>query len=91
MKVKLQEKDSVTVTNAYAPTYSVEDEKVEQFYDDIERAKDDSDSKYRIILQEILVQKLGLKQKKTCCWEHLELRGEMKDEIASLNLLRSIN
>ena len=35
--------------NAYAPTSSAEDEKVEQFYDDIERAMADSDSKYKII------------------------------------------
>ena len=46
MKVNLQGKDSVTVINAYAPTSSAEDEKVEQFYDDIERAMADSDSKY---------------------------------------------
>ena len=35
--------------NTYAPTSSAEDEKVEQFYDDIERAMADSDSKYKII------------------------------------------
>ena len=46
MKVNLQGKDSVAVINAYAPTSSAEDEKVEQFYDDIERAMADSDSKY---------------------------------------------
>ena len=34
--------------NAYAPTSSAEDEKVEQFYD-TERAMADSDSKYKII------------------------------------------
>ena len=34
---------------AYAPTFSAEDEKVEQFYDDIERTMADSDSKYKII------------------------------------------
>ena len=44
----LQGKDSVTVINAYAPTSSVEDSKVEQFYDDIERAMADSDSKCNI-------------------------------------------
>ena len=38
MEVNLHGKDSVTVTNAYAPTSSAEDVKVEQFYDDIERA-----------------------------------------------------
>ena len=34
---------------AFAPTSSDEDEKVEQFYDGIERAMADSDSKYKII------------------------------------------
>ena len=42
-------KDSVTVINAYAQTSSAEDEEVEQFYNDIERAMADSDSKYKII------------------------------------------
>ena len=37
MQINLKGKDSVTVINAYAPTSSEEDEKVEQFYDDIER------------------------------------------------------
>ena len=45
MEINLQGKDSVTVINAYAPTSRAEDEKVEQFYDDIERAMADSDSK----------------------------------------------
>ena len=36
--------------NAYAPTSSAEDEKGEQFYDHIERAIADSDSRYQIIL-----------------------------------------
>ena len=49
MEINLQGKDSVTVINAYAPTSSAEDEKVEQFYDDIERAMADSDSKYKMI------------------------------------------
>ena len=35
--------------NAYAPTSSAKDEKVEQFYDDTERSMADSDSKYKII------------------------------------------
>ena len=48
MEVILQGKDSVTAINAYAPTSSAEDEKVEQFYDDTERAMADSDSKYKI-------------------------------------------
>ena len=51
MEINLQGKNSVTVINAYAPTSSAEYEKVEQFYDDIERAMADSasDSKYKII------------------------------------------
>ena len=49
MEINLQGKDSVTVINAYAPTSSAEDEKVEQIYDDIERTTDDSDSKYKTI------------------------------------------
>ena len=40
MKTNLQAKDSVTVLNAYATT---------SFYDDIERAMADSDSKFKII------------------------------------------
>ena len=48
MEVILQGKDSITVINAYAPTSSAEDEKVEQFCDDIERAMADSDFKYKI-------------------------------------------
>ena len=35
MEINLQGKDSVTLINAYAPTSSAEDEKVEQLYDDI--------------------------------------------------------
>ena len=49
MKVSLQGKESVTVLNAYASASSAEDEKVEQFYDDMERAMPDSDSKCKII------------------------------------------
>ena len=49
MEISLQGKDSVTVINAYAPTSSAEDEKVEQFYGDIERAMADNNSKYKII------------------------------------------
>ena len=49
MEVNLQGKDSVTVVDTYTPTSSAEDENVEQFYDDIERAMADSDSKYMII------------------------------------------
>ena len=35
MKVSLQGKDLVTVTNAYAPLPGADDENAEQFYDDI--------------------------------------------------------
>ena len=48
-EVSVQGKDSVAVINAYAQTSSAEHEKVEQFYDDIERAMADSDTKYKII------------------------------------------
>ena len=49
MEINLQGKDSFTVINAYAPTSSAEDEKVAQFYDDIDRAMADCDSKYEIV------------------------------------------
>ena len=49
MEINLQGKDSVTVMNAYAATSCAEDDKVKQFFDDIERAMADSDSKYKII------------------------------------------
>ena len=45
MEMALQGKNSVTVINAYAPSSSAEDENVQQFDDDIERAMADSDSK----------------------------------------------
>ena len=44
MKVNLKGNDSVTMVNDYAPTSSVENENVEQFYDDIKRALADSNS-----------------------------------------------
>ena len=56
MEINLQGKDSVTVINAYAPTSSAEDEKVEQFYD-IE-----SDSKYKITTGDFNA-KIGTKSK----------------------------
>ena len=62
MEINLQGKDSVTVINAYAPTSSTEDEKVEQFYDNIERAMADSDSKYKIITGDFNA-KIGTKTK----------------------------
>ena len=46
MEINVQGKDSVTVIKTYAPASSAEDEKVEEFYDDIERVEADSDSKY---------------------------------------------
>ena len=48
--------------NAYAPTSSAEDEKVEQFYDDIEKAMADSDSKYKIFTEDFTT-KIGTKTK----------------------------
>ena len=63
MEINLQGKDSVTVINAYAPKSSAEDEQVEQFYDDIERAMADSDSKYKIITGDFNA-KLGKKTNK---------------------------
>ena len=62
MKVNLQGKDSVTVLNAYAPASNAEGEKVEQFYDNIERAMADSDSKYKIITEDFNA-KIGTKIK----------------------------
>ena len=62
MEINLHGKDSVTVINAYAPTSSAEDEKVEQFYDDIERAMADSDSKYKIATRDFNA-KIGTKTK----------------------------
>ena len=62
MEVNLQGKESVSVINAYAPTSSAEDEKVEQVYDDIEIAMVDSDSKCKIITGDFK-SKLGTKSK----------------------------
>ena len=62
MEVNIQGKDSVTVINAYTPTFSAEDEKVEQFYNDIERAMAYSDSKYKIITGNFNA-KIGTKRK----------------------------
>ena len=63
MEIDLQGKDSVTVINAYAPTSSAEDEKVKQFYDDIERAMADSDSKYKLIITGDFNAKIGTETK----------------------------
>ena len=52
MEINTQGKNSVTAINAYAPTSSVEDKKVEQFYYYVERAMADSDSKYKIITED---------------------------------------
>ena len=48
MEVNIEDKDSVTAINVYAPTSTAEDEKVEQFQDDIERVMADGDSEYKI-------------------------------------------
>ena len=58
MKINPQGKHPVTVINAFAPIPGAEDEKVEQFYDDNERAMADSDSKYKIITDLELKQRL---------------------------------
>ena len=54
------------------------------FYDDIERAMADSDSKFRIITGDFNAKKLELKQKKKTSreCEHLEKGREMKEKIA---------
>ena len=71
MEIHLQGKDSVTVMNAYAPTSSAEDEKMEQFYD-IEKAMANSDSKNKIFTGDFNA-KTGTKKKKTSiAWKHLE-------------------
>ena len=62
MEINLQGKDSVTVINAYAPTSSAEDEKVEQFYDHTERAMADNDSKHYVITGDFNA-KIGTKTK----------------------------
>ena len=48
VEANLQEKDSVTAINAYAPS-SAEDEKWDGFYNDIERATSPGGSKYKTI------------------------------------------
>ena len=49
MEVNRHGKDSITMINAYATTSRAEEEKVEQFYYDIERTMADSNSKQKII------------------------------------------
>ena len=61
MKVNLKGKYSVTVMNAYAPTFSAEDEKMDTFYD-IEREVANSDSKYRISIGDFTAE-IGTKTK----------------------------
>ena len=91
-EVNLQGKDSVTVINVYTPTSSAEDEKVEQFYDDVERAMADSDSKYKIIPRRFQW-KIGTKTKV----KYLKSMGAFgagerkKEEIALSNLQRNTN
>ena len=70
MKVNLQGNVSVRVTNAYAPTSSAENEKVEQFYDDIARTMADSDTKYIFIIRDSNAE-IGTKTKE----EYLERMG----------------
>ena len=55
-----------------ASRQNAEDEKVEQLYDDIERAMANSGSKYKIVTGDFNA-KMKLKQKKTSeTWEQLE-------------------
>ena len=84
MGVNLQEKDSVIGINAYAPTSSSEDKKVEHFHGDIERAMADSDSKYKIITGDFNAKEMELRQKRKTskAWEHLKEGREVQDEIA---------
>ena len=74
METNLQGKDPVTMMNAYAPASSAEEKKVEQFYDHIERAMADSDSKYKIITGDFnaKIGKLKQKKKTSRAWGHLE-------------------
>ena len=74
MEINLQGKDSVTVINAYAPTSSAGDEKVEQFSDDNERAMAESDSKYKIISGDFNA-KIGTKIKEEEDFKSLEAFG----------------
>ena len=73
MEINLQGKESVTVINAYAPTSSAEDEKVEQFYNDIKRTMAVSDSRYKITTGDFNAKLELIQKKKTSkTWEHLE-------------------
>ena len=91
MGINLQGKDSVSVINAYAPISSAEDENMEQFYDDIERAMADSDSNYQS-LQEISMQKMELKQEedfKSMGAFKIEERNESGTAVQGLRFLGS--
>ena len=57
--------------NDYTPTSSAEGEKMEQFYDDIEREMADSDSKNKIITGDVIAEKIGTKTKE----EHFKSMG----------------
>ena len=87
MEINLQGKDSVIVINAFAPTSGAEDETMEQFYDDIERAMVESDSKYKIITGDSHA-KIGTKTKEdfksmeACGIEERNERGDCLIEFA---------
>ena len=86
MKVNLKGKDAVAVLNAYAPTPSAEDEKVEQFYNDIERTMADMTQNVRSLqqmsMQKKKEKKKKLKQMKTSKpWDHLAWRYETGDRL----------
>ena len=81
METNLQGNDSVTVINAYAPPSSAEDEKVEQVFDDIERAMADSNSKNEITGD--VNAKIETKTKENFkSLEAMQYGREMKEEIA---------
>ena len=77
MEVNLLGKESVTVINAYAPTSSAEDEKVGQFYDDMERAIADGNSRYKIITEDF---KTGTRTKEEDFKSMGEFGTEERDE-----------
>ena len=78
ININLQGKDSVTVINACAPTSSTGDEKVDRFYDGIERAMAESDPKSKIITGDFSA-KIGTKTKNTSkAWEHFGI-GKRND------------
>ena len=75
MEANLHDNDSVSVINAYTQTSSVEDAQAEQYYDDIERAMADSDSKYKVTAGDFN-EKLELQQKEFKSMETFGIGGK---------------